>query len=171
MLGNRLQAQGHLGDHGQRPLRPDEKPGEVVAGGCLACAGAGVDDAPVRKHGLERQQVGAHLPVAHRGRSGRIRRGHAPERGVGARVDGEEEPMLARGPLEGEPRHARRDRRGEIAGAISRVPVIPERSRLIPPWTGITWPSRLVPAAYGVTGTRCALASESTFDTSSVVAA
>ena len=49
VLGNRLQPQRQLGDHGKRPLRADEEPGEVVAGGGLAGARAGADDAAVRR--------------------------------------------------------------------------------------------------------------------------
>ena len=44
-------------------------------------------------------------------------------------------------------------------------------SSVIPPSTGITWPSRLEPAPNGVTGIRCSSASASTAETSSVVVA
>ena len=98
MLRDRVQPQRHLGDHGQRPLRADEEPGEVVAGGRLARRGCRCGSTrPVGEDGLEREQVGAHLPVAHRRRAGRVRRRHAAERRVGAGVDREEEPVLARG--------------------------------------------------------------------------
>ena len=44
MLGDRVEPDRHLGDHGERPLRADEQPGEVVARGRLGGAGAGADD-------------------------------------------------------------------------------------------------------------------------------
>ena len=58
-----------------------------------------------------------------------------------------------------------------FADAIPRIRSIRVRSSEIPPATGITWPSRLVPAPNGVTGTRRASASASTAETSAVVRA
>ena len=54
------------------------------------------------------------------------------------------------------------------SAAISTIRFIRERSRLIPPRAGITWPSRLEPAPNGVTATRRSLAIASTRETSSV---
>ena len=116
VLGDGVQADGHLGDHGERALGADEEAREVVAGGGLGGAGAGVDDPAVGEHGLEGEHVGAHLPVAHRGRAGGVRRCHAAQGGVGAGVDGEEEAVLAGRAFESEAGHARLDGRGEVGG-------------------------------------------------------
>ncbi len=104
----------------ERPLRADEQPGQVVAGRRLRCARARADHAPVGEHRLERQHVGAHLPVAHRRRAGRVRRRHPAERRIGARVDREEEAVLADGPLEREPGDARLHRRRQVLRARCR---------------------------------------------------
>ena len=89
------------------PSEPMRRLGEVVAGGGLGGAAAGADDAAVGEHGLEGEDVGAHLAVAHGGRAGGVRRRHAAERGVGAGVDGEEEAVLAGGAFELEAGDAR----------------------------------------------------------------
>ena len=59
----------------------------------------------------------AHAAVAHRRRAARVRRRHAAERRVGARVDREPEPVRPRGRLELRPRHAGLDGRREVVGA------------------------------------------------------
>ena len=53
-----------------------------------------------------------------------------------------------------------------FAGEISTIRSSRVRSRLIPPWTGITWPSRLVPTPNGVTAIPCESATTSTCATS-----
>ena len=58
-----------------------------------------------------------------------------------------------------------------FSGVIPRIRSIRVRSSEIPPATGITWPSRLVPAPNGVTGTRQDSARASTAETSTVVRA
>ena len=125
VLRDPVEADAHLGDHRERPLRPDEQARQVVAGGRLPRPAARPDDRPVGEHGLEREHVGAHLPVADRRRPGRVRRRHAAERRVGAGIDGEEEPVLARRALERRPRHARLHRRAEILGGDLDDPVHP----------------------------------------------
>ena len=95
VLRDPVEADAHFGDHRERPLGADEQAREVVAGRGLRRPAARPDDRPVGEHGLEREDVGAHLPVADRRRPGRIRRGHAAERRVRAGIDREEEPMLA----------------------------------------------------------------------------
>ena len=54
------------------------------------------------------------------------------------------------------------------SGAISTIRFSRERSRLMPPRVGITWPSRLEPAPNGVTATLRSLAIAMTRETSSV---
>ena len=169
VLGDRLQAQRQLGDHRERSLRADEEPGEVVAGRRLAGPRAGADDAAVRR---ARPRAPAGWRASSRSAPSSCRRRSSP-------------PCLRawrrRPGRRGRRARARRRRARARAGSrpaetvavrspgeISSVPVNRERSRLMPPRTGITWPSRLVPAANGVTGTRCALASASTFETTSV---
>ena len=114
VLRNRMQPQRQLGDHAERPLGADEQAGEVVPGRALHRARPGAHHAPAREHDLERQHVRAHTAVSHRCRAACIRRRHAAERGVGARVDREPEPVRANGRLELRTRHAWPDRRREI---------------------------------------------------------
>ena len=123
VLRDAVQPEAHLGDHRQRPLGADEQARQVVAGRGLRRAAPRPDDRPVREHRLEREHVGAHLPVADRRRPGRVRRGHAAERRVGARIDREEEPVLPRRPFELRPRHPRLDGRGQVAGRDLDDPV------------------------------------------------
>ena len=125
VLRDAVEADAHLGDHRERPLGPDEQAREVVAGGRLPRPAARPDDRPVGEHRLEREDVGAHLPVADRRRPGRVRRGHAAERRVRAGIDREEEPVLAGRALERRPRHARLDGRAEIVRGDLDDPVQP----------------------------------------------
>ena len=150
MLGDGPEAERQLRDHGERSLGADEDAREVVTRPRSCGAREPVaDHRAVREHGLEREQVGAHLPVAHRRRSRRVRRRHAAERGVGAGVDREEEAVLARGSLEREPRDAGRDRRRQIARRDLERAGQPREVEADSAGTGITWPSRLVPAPNG----------------------
>ena len=84
-----------LGDHAERALGAHEQPGEVVAGGRLSCTSAGFHDAAVGHDHGQPQHVFPHRPVAHRVGSRRAGRGHSAERGVGPRVDGEEQSRVA----------------------------------------------------------------------------
>ena len=127
VLGDPVQAQRQLGDHGERALGADEEADHVVAGGGLRRCAPGPDHAAVGQHGLEGEHVLAHLAVAHRRCPGRVRRGHAAERGVGAGVDGEEEAVRGRGPAEGAPRHACLDGCGEILRRHPDDPVHPRQ--------------------------------------------
>ena len=114
-FGDRPQPQRQLGDDPERPLRADEQVGEVVAGARLSRARAGADDAPVRQHHLEREDVLAHRAVADRvgprGAGGR----HAAERRVRSRVDREERAVAA---------HALLQRRARDAGLHGGVEVL-----------------------------------------------
>ena len=123
VLRNPVEPDAHLGDHGERPFRPDEQAREVVAGGRLPRPAARPDDRPVGEHRLEAEDVGAHLPVADRRRPGRIRRRHASERRVRTGIDREEEPVLAGRALERRPRHACLDGRAEILRSDLHDPV------------------------------------------------
>ena len=163
VLGDPVQAQRQLGDHRERALGADQEAEQVVAGGRLRRRAPRPDHAAVGQHRLEGEHVLAHLPVAHRRRPRRVRRGHPAERGVGARVDGEEQAVLGGGALEGAPGHAGLDGRGEIRRRDRERsgPSASGRARCRPP-PGSRGPSRLVPAPNGVTGTRCSSARAST---------
>ena len=92
----------HLGDHPERPLAADEEPGQVVAGRRLPRPAAGPDDAAVAEDDRQAEDVLAHRPVAHRSRSRRAGCGHAADRRVRSRVDGEEEALRRQALREGE---------------------------------------------------------------------
>ncbi len=124
-VGQAVEAERQLRDHGERALRPDEQSREVVAGGRLGGPAAGADDTAAGEHGLEGEHVGAHLPVARRRRAGGVRRRHAADRGVCARVDGEEEPVLAGGAVQLHPGDAGLRDGGEVAGGERQDPVHP----------------------------------------------
>ncbi len=55
-----------------------------------------------------------------------------------------------------------------FSGSTDTIRSMRDRSMLIPPSTGMTWPSRLDPAPNGVTGTPSSSATASTRETSSV---
>ena len=94
-LRNAVKPHRHLGDDAERAFRADEEPGQIVAGRRFAGAPRGADDPAVGQHDGQRQHVLAHRAVAHRvGARGAGRR-HAAQRGVGARVDREEQPGVA----------------------------------------------------------------------------
>ena len=95
LLGNAVQAQGHLGDDAERSFRADHQPGEIIAGGGLARPPGGADVAAVRRHHAQGQDRLAHRAVAHRIGARGAGRGHPAERGVGARIDREEQPHVA----------------------------------------------------------------------------
>ena len=93
VLGDGVQAQRQLGDDAERALGADEEVREAVPGRRLYGPRAGADDPPVGEHDLELEHVRAHAAVAHGRRPARVRRRHPSERRVGARIDGEEEPV------------------------------------------------------------------------------
>ena len=116
LLGDAVDAQRQLGDHRERALRAEQQPREVVAGRGLAGARAGVDHRAVGEHRAQAEHVLAHRAVA--GRAGARGGGgrHAAERGVGAGVDGEEQPVLPEPLLERQPVHARLHAAVEVLG-------------------------------------------------------
>ena len=94
-LGPRVQPHLDLGDHAERALAADVEVRQVQPGRRLARPPAGVDHLPVgRDHG-QAEHVLAHRAVADGVGARRARGGHAAERGVGAGVDGEEQPGVA----------------------------------------------------------------------------
>ena len=107
----------HLGDHPERPLAADEEPRQVVARRRLPRPAARPDDAAVAENNRQAEDVLAHRPVAHRGRSRRAGRGHAADRRVGARIDGEEEALRGEALREREPGQSGFDAAVEI-GAV-----------------------------------------------------
>jgi hypothetical protein len=90
-LLHRVEPHRHFGDDAEGALGADEQARQVVAGRRLLRAARGLDDAAVGQHYLERQHVLAHRAVAHGVGARGARRRHAAERGVGARIDREEE--------------------------------------------------------------------------------
>ena len=104
----------HLGDHAERALAADEEPRQVVARSRLPRPSACPDHAAVGEDDRQAEDVLAHRPVAHRGRPGRARRGHAADRRVRAWVDGEEEALGRKALREGEPRQPGFDAAVEI---------------------------------------------------------
>ena len=97
--GDRLRNPGEpehdLDDDSERAFRADEEMGEVVAGGGLLRPRAGAHERSVGDHHAERQHEVLHRAVAHCIGARGAGRGHAAERGVGARIDGKEEPAVA----------------------------------------------------------------------------
>ena len=106
VIRNRMQPQRQLGDHAERPFRADDEIRQVVAGRRLDRARARADDAAVGEHDLELEHVRAHAAVPHGRRAARIRRRHAAERRVRARVDREPEAVRAGRRVELRARHA-----------------------------------------------------------------
>ena len=84
----------------ERALRPEQQAREVVARRGLARPRARAQDGAVGQHRLEAEDVLAHRAVAAGQRARRRGGGHAAERRVGARVDGEEQPVGAEPALE-----------------------------------------------------------------------
>ena len=125
VLRKAVQADLQLGDHGERALGADEQRGQVVSRRGLGRAAAGADHAPVGQHRLEGEDVGAHLPVADRGRPGGVRRRHPTEGRVRAGVDGEEEAVLAGRAREGAAGDSGLHGRGQIGGRELEDPVEP----------------------------------------------
>ena len=116
-LRHAVQPEMHLGDDAERAFGTDEQARQVVTGRGLARARAGMHHAAVGQHDGEAEHVVAHGAVAHRGRAGRARGGHAAQRGVGARVDGKEQARIldVRGELLA--RHAGLDAHVHVFGA------------------------------------------------------
>ena len=75
-----------------------------------------MQDLAVGEHRLERQHIVLHGAVAHRVGAGRARRRHAAERSIGARIDREEQALVAQIFVELLAGHARLDHAVEIAG-------------------------------------------------------
>ena len=95
-LGDAVQAQLDLGDDAERALGADEQPRQVVAGGGLAHAAAGVDQPPVGQRHGQPQHVLADRAVAHRVGAGGARRAHPADRAQRrAGIDREEQALVA----------------------------------------------------------------------------
>ena len=136
VLGDRVQADRDLRDHGERALGADEQPRQVVARRGLRGAASGADHLPAREHGLEREHVRPHLPVAHGRRSRGVGRGHPPERRVRARVDREEEAVLPCGALQRQPRDAGLHGRRQVCRRDLDDPVEPRQVEADPASNG-----------------------------------
>ena len=95
LLRNAPEAQRHFGDDAERAFRADHQPREVVTRSTLARPPRGTDVAAVRRHHAQREDRFAHCAVAHRVGAGGTRRRHAAERCIRARIDREEEALVA----------------------------------------------------------------------------
>ena len=94
-LGQPVQAQRDLRHDAQGAFGADEETSEVVAGGGLARARSGLNDATVGEDDGEPQHGLAHRPISHGGGAGRACRRHAADRAVGSGVDEERQPVLS----------------------------------------------------------------------------
>jgi hypothetical protein len=120
---HRMKPQRDLGDEAERAFGSDEQPRQIVPGGGLARPGARPENTAVREHDRQRQNVLAHGAVSHRGRAGGSRRGHAPDGGVGARIDREHEAGVPQRLRELQARHAGLYRDVEILHADTQDPI------------------------------------------------
>ena len=168
VLGDAVEADAHLGDHGKRSLRSDEQAREVVAGGRLPrpgrpCGRSFRRRARPRARGRWRasSRSGSSSSRPHSSRP--CRRASRPHRGRR-----EEEPVLACRSFERGSRDARLDGRAQILRGDLHDPVQAREIEADAACVGITWPSRLEPAPNGVTATRRSLAIAITRETSSV---
>ncbi len=127
--GNRfrtaMQPQRQLGDHAERAFRPDEQLRQVVARGRLACPPTGFDHPAISEDDGEPQDRFSHRAVADRGGARCTRRRHAAERGVGARIEVEDQSRRAEVLLELLASDAGLDGRVEIVGADAQDVVHP----------------------------------------------
>ncbi len=94
-FGSAVEAQCDFGDDAERAFGADEQSRQVIAGSGFARAARGADDAAVGEHHGQPEHILAHGPVAHRVGSGCARRGHAAKGCVRARVDREEQALVA----------------------------------------------------------------------------
>jgi len=106
----------HFGDDAERSFGADEEAGEVVAGGGLAGASAGLDDASAGECDGHAQDVFADRAVTHGCRAGGSCGGHAAERGIGAGIDREHQAMLFEFAVELHARDASFDAAVEVVG-------------------------------------------------------
>ena len=113
-LGQRVQAQRHLGDDAQRSLAAHHQPREVVARRGLARLGACAHDLARGGDHLQGQHVLAHGAVAHRVRATGPRGTHAAQRGVCARVNREKQARVLDLFIELLARHARLQRDQQV---------------------------------------------------------
>ena len=90
-----MQPHSDLGDDAQSALRSDQKAGEVVPAGTLAVPSPSSDDCAIGEDRGETHHVVLHSAVLDGGRPTCPGAGHTSDRGVGARIDGEEEPGLS----------------------------------------------------------------------------
>ena len=115
--GDRVDAERNLADQSERALRTHHQPGQVIAGRRLTRAGMRTHHLAAAVDHRHPEYVLAHRPVAHGHRARRAGGHHPADRRVRARVDSEEDSLLAELGVERTPRRARpaprrRDRRG-----------------------------------------------------------
>ena len=115
-LGNAIEPERRLGDNAQRALRADKQPCQVIARRTLFGAGGGFDDFAIRGHHAQRDHILLHRAITHRIGAGRAGRDHAAERGVGTRINREEQALVAQVQVELLARHARLHHAVKILG-------------------------------------------------------
>ena len=94
-FGNPAQLDGQFADDPESSFGADEQMRQVVTGARFLCPRAGGDDFAIAAHHFERQHVVAHRAVTHRVGARRPRRGHSPQRRIGAWIDREEHALIA----------------------------------------------------------------------------
>jgi hypothetical protein len=123
----RVQPDGDADDQPQRPERPREQLGEVVARDVLDHLAARAGERPVRQRDRRADDEVAHAPVAVAQRAGVAGRDHAADRGRRAvperGVDREHLPVLGERGLRLGQRHAGLQHRGEVAHVVLEQPV------------------------------------------------
>ena len=156
-LGNAVQAQLDFGDDAERALGADEQPRQVVAGGGLADPPAGADQPAVGQRHGQAEHVLADGAVAHRVGAGGARRAHAADgAGRGAGIDREEQALVAQMLVQLVAGDARLDAAVHV-GWLTSAPRHARQVELMPPRTGVTWPSSEVPAPQAPPGRAAAL--------------
>ena len=126
-LGDAVKPQGDSGDNAQSALRSHEEMRQVIARAGFARPGAGVDQAAVGQHDLERQHILRHGTITHRIGTRSPRRGHAAQAGIGARIDREKEAGVAQMRIQRLARDAGLDRHIHIGAVQRKDPLHPRQ--------------------------------------------
>ena len=169
-LGHAVDAQLQLGDHRERPLRADDQAGEVVAGGGLARARAGVDHGAVGEHRLEPEHVAR--ACCRSGPSSSPRRRSRPCRRASRRRRGRRRTAARARPARGRAVSRRTPawtRQSRSSSLIARIRSMRERSSERPPRPRARGPRASCRSRTAITGVRCSWQRRRTAETSSVL--
>ncbi|MNZ80778.1 hypothetical protein D3C78_994240 [compost metagenome] len=116
LFRNALKPQRHGRDDAEGPLGPHEKPRQVVTGGGLAGAARRADFLAIGDNSRNGKHIVFHRAITNGIGTGGARRGHTADRGIGARIDREEQAGIAQIDVEVLTRHARLHRHVKIFG-------------------------------------------------------